>query len=946
MRRHLGLLGAVCVFLVPACKGGGGGGDFDFEPGEARAGQLTEKDLPVDERGLAVYEEGDFFLANEHLAIFVEEEGESDLYMPFGGLVVGMADVEFDGDTGDPSLVNPANYNEIALGLRRFLVSAETVSVTNDGTDGEAAALRVVGPFRALPFLEDLIGTPAGDLLLGEPPPTDFDFIVTQVTVDYVLEPDAKVVDIYFTLDNTFEALPVYLFFQSKRMDPYVSGLGFGTGETTSSFPYMAYVGDETLSFAIEKPDEAMVSLFANPLVQELFNSTEISGVMPLTGSGDIAFTAGERVHMMRLHVGGPGIEGLRDAIAETDGDATRTITGTVTNADDSPAAGVRVHAEAAGDGTYLTRSALTGADGTFTLSSLPDGEAVLLTPFRRGDGIPDPIEVDAATSTAELQLPGKGTIRVVATEDDAPIPVRVQVIPDANGFQPPSDFGEPEVPGGDRLHVVFPTNGEVTLPALVGDHRVVVSRGYEYTILDDDISVAEDAETLVEAELERVVDTAGVLCGDFHIHTDRSPDAPDPASFKLMSAAGDGVELPVRTDHEFVAEFESTVASLGLESWMYGLSSTEFTTFSWGHFGVFPLDPDPSLTNDGFIVWNEINDDGTVNVLNPVEVFNEARSRPGDPEIIIFHPKEPPGRGANFSGGAYFEGAPGALGALVNTGGVGMDPFASELTGPEFITGNGKDDFTIEEWWDTDFTAVEVFNDSSFEENILNDQRTDAEDDWGNVDAWFALLNSPDFADGVFAVGSSDSHSVMGGSPVGYPRTCLFTDTDDPASLRDQEDAPQAIKALVTTGQSVISGGFYVTAEGPGGVAPGGTVSGAGPHTFTITVQAPVWVPNLTRVEMWYGDDATVNQMTIAVCEETSLPGTCVDSGGGIDNASITRLSRSDVMVPAGADWVVFHARGPFEINEDNQSDPDRTLAPVHPRRLPFGVTNPVFFE
>ena len=114
----------------------------------------------------------------------------------------------------------------------------------------------------------------------------------------------------------------------------------------------------------------------------------------------------------------------------------------------------------------------------------------------------------------------------------------------------------------------------------------------------------------------------------------------------------------------------------------------------------------------------------------------------------------------------------------------------------------------------------------------------------------------------------------------------------------------------------------------------------------FTITVQAPAWVPNLTRVEMWYGDDATVNQMTIAVCEETSLPGTCVDSGGGIDNASITRLSRSDVMVPAGADWVVFHARGPFEINEDNQSDPDRTLAPVHPRRLPFGVTNPVFFE
>lgn len=945
MRRPPRLVGLLCVLSFSAC-GGGGGNDLDFTAGEARAGELREGDLPDDPNGLAVYEVGDFFVANEHLALFIEKEGPSDLYAPFGGLVVGLADVAFDEDTGVPSFAAPANYNEVGIGLRRFLVDAETVSVFSDGRGGEPAVVRIEGPLRALPFLEDLIGGEAGNLLLGNPPPEDSDFIATRATVDYELGPTAEHVDVYYSIDNTFSALPVYLFIQSQRMTPYVGDLGFGTGTTTTSFPYMAFVSDQTLGYALEKPDEAMISLFSSPLVSSLFSTPEISGVMPLSGSADISFSAGERVHLMRLHVGGPGIDGLRSAIARTKSETVRSVSGTVTNADGSPAGGVRVHARAADDDTYLTRT-LTADDGTFTLTSLP-AEAVLLTPFRRGDAIPDATEVGASTETATLALPPKGLVHIVATEGSTPLPVRVQVVPDAGSFAPPDVFGEPRVPGADRLHVVFPINGDVTLPVPVGEHRVYVSRGYEYDLFEDVVVVEEDQEELIQVDLERVVQTTDELCADFHIHTTRSPDSPDSAPFKLMSAAGDGVELPVRTDHEFVAEFESTVASLGLEPWMLGLSSLELTTFSWGHFGVFPLEPDPTLPNGGAITWNLVNEDGTIEILEPVEVFNDARARDGSPEVIIFHPKGRPGTGGGafgFSGGAYFEGAPAGLGALVNTGGVGLNPFATQLSGPDFITGNGKSSFSIEEWWDTDFKIVEVFNDSSFEENRLNEERTDAEDDWGTVDAWFALLNSPGFDQGVFAVGSSDSHSVMGGSPVGYPRTCIATSTDDPAALRAQEAPSLTIKALISSGKSVINGGFHLIVQGPGGVGPGASVSGAGPHTFSVTVQAPLWVPNLNLVEFWYGDSGTINSVAIASCDIGSAPGACDDAEGGIDNASVTRLSRSDVMVPAGADWVVFHARGPFEVNEDNESDPDRTLDPVHPRRLPFGVSNPIFF-
>ena len=61
------------------------------------------------------------------------------------------------------------------------------------------------------------------------------------------------------------------------------------------------------------------------------------------------------------------------------------------------------------------------------------------------------------------------------------------------------------------------------------------------------------------------------------------------------------------------------------------------------------------------------------------------------------------------------------------------------------------------------------------------------------------------------------------------------------------------------------------------------------------------------------------------------------------IDNGSVQRYSES-VPVPASADWVVFHARGAYDPTIEDRNDQAQTLDPVHPGRLPFGVTNPIF--
>jgi hypothetical protein len=901
--------------------------DLHIGPGDVRAGRLSADQLPEDPNGLAVYEAGDFALVNEHIALIIEDDDVSDLYQPFAGLVVGVARYE------DGAIVDRADYNEVGVGLRRFFVAAETVSLINDGTDGNPAVVRAEGPLRAIPFLEDLLGgTLTGDLLMGPPPPEDETFRNTRVQVDYELAPGAEHVDVFYTLDSPLTAAPVYLIIQSQRMDPYVPGQGFGTGDLSMPYPYMAYADDSAVSYAIEDASGPMASVFL-PVADFGFTDPEISGVMPLTRS-DIEFAAGARELLIRIHVGGPGIDGLLRAIARTKGTPARTITGTVRNADDSVAEGVRVHAETTdAEPVYLTR-ATSGADGAYELS-VPEGQEVQLRAYRRGDGISDAQVVGASGVSADLTMPEKGTIRVTATDADsnAELPVRVQVIPAAGAFQPPDNFGEPIVPRDDRLHVVFPTDGKALLRAPVGNHRVVVSRGYEYDIVDRDIVVGANAETPVTAELTRVVDSIGVMCGDFHIHTHRSPDSPDTPEFKLMAAAGDGVELPVRTDHEFVAAFEPVVAATGLGAWMYGLSALELTTFSWGHFGVFPLEPDPSLTNDGFVWWNRLTDTGAVEILEPVPVMNDARSRPGDPEVIIFHPRARPGGGGGFgaiSGQEYFAGK-GTLAGLEgsNAGGVDYDPATDTIL---------REDIDPVTWWDRDFKVVEAFNDSSFAENKQDDGRIypgdppeDASGEIGTVDDWFGLLNS-DERQGMFVVGSSDSHSLMRGSPVGYPRTCVIVGTDDPEVLRSSADTPQTIKRLISSGRSVINGGIYIFASADG-TGPGEEIEGAPPYPINVEVQAPLWVGNVELVEMWTSKDGVIASTEIAVGTDPE-----------IDNGSVQRLSET-VMVP-DVDWAVFHARGAYDPTIQNRSDQAQTLDPVHPGRLPFGVTNPIFFS
>lgn len=842
--------------------------------GGVRAGRLEASELPMSRTGLHYWKTGDYVLANERVALLVEAARPSDGYSPWGGTPVGVAKMM------GGRLVDAGDFNEMMFGLGRYTLATDSVTVLQDGTRDGVAVVRASGPMRAIPFIDDF----ARAIVRA-----DYDDV--RLALDYELRAGNDFVDVFATFDvrnpDGYNAeFVTNAFFQGYRMTRFIPGFGFNeTGGDVAPPPSSGvfWVDDEATSWAWQIPT-GNLSQFISVSGFDLFNAPGLD----LPGC---TAAAPARVRVGRILIGGNGIDGLQQAAARAASTTLREIRGTVVDSGGMPVAGVRVHASAPpammpmGDAGMqpveqeFTR-VTTDAMGAFTLH-VPMGQAVQLTGYRRGDAVVGPVAVAATQATAMLRMGDAGSIHVVATDAMGmmPLPVRVQVMPmGASVPSVPSTFGEPRVPGG-RLHVEFPTNGDITLRAPPGRYRVVVSRGFEYDLSDTTVTVAAGMTVDVRASLRRVVDTAGVQCGDFHIHTTRSPDSHDSARFKLASAAGDGVEVPARSDHEYVAEWQSIVREMGLDRWMFGLTSLELTTFTYGHFGVFPLEVDATARNGGIFDWAG---------RAPSMVFADVRARREQPALVVNHPR----------------------------GGANQGYFA--VAGYNPVTGNAQ----RPDLWDDRFSAVEFFNDSGF---------YDA-NNAANVVDWFSFLNR---GRKVFTVGSSDSHAIQGGSPVGFPRTCMLLGNDDP-----RMDTPNAIRDAVANGRTYISGGVYIEASAApasGGTAtagPGQDLMGAGSMVrLTLRVQAAPWV-TVDRLQVFTnGVNTDAGSPGGGVPANATLVQTITLDDARRDPMNPVVRYRGDVMVPVSAtgNWIVAAVRG-------------GSLDPVHPGRNAFGVTNPIF--
>lgn len=748
-----------CPTPVPFESGGEGATDpLTIPAGQSRAGRLSAAMLPPNVTELGVWAPGDFALASSAgFALIVEDVGVSDLYDRFGGRPVGIARVE------GGALTDAGDFNEILFGFSTFLTRTESVTVMNDGSDGNAAVVRVNGPLAPIDFAGDVL-----DILRN-----GNEFAGFPSSMEYRMEPGADHVEVSMTVENPNVRMErprraLFGIFQGNRMPILNPTTGFGT--LAGNVAYVAFADlDERTSWALVSPPE-----------QQIASQIDISGVTVMQLDEDpLPGCARTTVQLGSIALG-TGVNGAQTAAIRMAGGTTRTITGTVFEADGTtPVSGVHVHASV-GE-TYHSRTT-SGVDGTYSLE-VPMS-AVSVTAFRRGSDVSAPTSVAMGASTGDVLLPEVGYLDLDVRVDESPLPARIQVLPVGGSVPtPPPSYGEHEVTNG-RVHVAFTADGTASLPLAPGEYDVIVSHGYEYSLHQERVSVTAGATIPLGLSLAHSVDTTGWMCADYHIHTTRSPDADDDADIKVLGLVADGVEIPVRSEHEYADDFQPTITRLGLTAWAHGIAGEEMTTWVWGHFGVFPMVVDPTRRNGN--IPNVY--DGAL----PPDAFAEIRARADNPLLIINHPR------SSGPGFGYFT-----------------------VADYDRVTGMvGRADH-----WDEEFSVVEVFNESSFAQN--RDE---------TVADWFSFLTR---GRRVFAVGSSDSHRIYG-VPVGYPRTCLDLGTDDPLAI-----TPEMVRDATEQGRSYVSGGVYLDVTANAGTAgPGDTVMGAGAMaTIHVVVQAADWI-------------------------------------------------------------------------------------------------------
>jgi hypothetical protein len=732
---------------------------------QARAGRLTDESMIVQSaHGRQKIRVGDFVLANDKVAVVIEDAGLSDGYVQFGGEILAIDKV---GSDGRP--MGLSKYVESLITLSNETVEPTSVTVMNDGSDGKAAVVRATGQLRGLPFLDGALGA------------LFYRHYGLEVAFDFVLEPGAEKILLRLGIINpSVEAVDfaadgfsdeLHGFFQKSHNQ--LATKEFGFGEASGEIEWAAFISGEW-NFAWRLPEG-----------KKLYAELEISGFQYMSAPGFVAKGCGTtwRDHV-EIIAGGPNFDGLIEAIRRVDGEAPgREIRGLLVDAEGAPVPNAWVHVEDA-QGNYLSR-ARADVNGAFTAHGVV-GDTTVLFPDQLGGKLAS-VSVSADQVETEIALPAASTLNVVVTDASTKqgMPVRIQVIPEDGVVGWPSSYGVPNERDG-RLYQEFAMTGAARLEVPPGEHRVIVSRGFEWEMFDGKVTVRAGETVDLDVELLHSVDSTGVMCADFHIHSHQSADSNDPIPWKVKSAIADGLEIPVSSEHDWVVDFQPVIEDLGVAEWAFGMPSSEMTSFEWGHMGVVPLLPRPDALNNGAINWPG---------RTPPDVFEEIQNLPEDPILIINHPSD-----GSFA--SYFS--------------------SSSL---DRETGEGR-----EGRWSTNFDAIEVFNSSDFDRN-RNDSVTD----------WFVLLNH---GYTFWAVGSSDSHHLRG-SPVGYPRTCIDFGHDDPTRLtRD------IVRDRIATGAMTISGGLLMTVVGPDGAGPGATVTAGAlgidsgsSADFVVTVQGPSWV-------------------------------------------------------------------------------------------------------
>ncbi len=881
---------------------------------------------------------GDWVMENDLIRVVIEQDDRVITSCPWGGHIIAGEAVDGEGGSilGEACLF----FNGGST------VRGSTFEVVSEGGEGTAAVLAVTGTMELLDFInfptmaEDFGLGPFGNLAVGPnrvPPLT--------ATTYYILRPGERHVRAVTGYrndgDSTEHVVAMYAmpnggdgFFYNPWNE--VGGWGYKSLSVSAlggaPAPFAGYAGPDASYLVVPEPvpglgvdglpmgaaylglsglaflamgiDDLLPVLLAQPTT--LPDVQEIVHLEP----GEVAFVNASFLF------GSGSVESVVTPAYELLGVETGTVEGRVVDAANQPVAGATV--TAVRDRLPLSQ-ARTAADGSYVLA-VPAGDYELRARLGNVPGFDAPmVTVVAGESVAsgDVMLANPGTLQVaVNSPDGSPIHARVSVICEAEECPARATDAETEV-GGDQLPdtwaaVGWALDGNVELDLPPGDYRVVVSRGIEYSVWPQDattsggqlVTITAGADTVIDAEIARVVDSAGAIGADFHVHGYASHDSGTPDLDRIRSFVVEGTEVIVSSDHDAVVDWAPAIAELGFGSELTTLVGLEVSTTDIGHFNAFPMTHDPTHRRGGAVDW--AGGDGPS--MTPQQLFDALREQfDGEQVIQVNH----------AAGLGLVEGLQANVLTRISTSERERMRMPPGDTDP--VTGDTG-------LWSDDFTAFEVYNGLKLP-NMWPLMR------------WWQTMIGRGFAPTGTAV--TDTHRRYG-QLGGVPRSFVFLDTPDTPDTVDQA----AFVASINAGRVVgTSGPFFVATLTNGGdtVSMGETIDGSsGSVTLDVDIQTPEWI-TVDTVDVYVNQSAAITETAEVIEDELpptlSLPIATMQpvevATGDLTHRRLTAQVSTPIAVTADA-YVVVVVRGSSSLYPVAVGDDE----------VPFAFANPIFID
>lgn len=239
----------------------------------------------------------------------------------------------------------------------------------------------------------------------------------------------------------------------------------------------------------------------------------------------------------------------------------------------------------------------------------LKDGENALRIEQEPGSKLADDVRVGEIVlhSRPVKEVLSQASVQVELRDANTGgrLPGRLTIVNEAGALQTVGAVSSPTT--AVRPGVIYTSTGEAEFGLPPGKYTIFAGRGFEYSLDSQPLHLkAGDRQSLI-LKIRREVPTKDYVACDTHTHTlTHSGHGDATVEERMITLAGEGIELPIATDHNRHIDQQPFAERAGVRQYFTPVIGNEVTT-PVGHFNIFPVRADARIPEFQSKDWKTI---------------------------------------------------------------------------------------------------------------------------------------------------------------------------------------------------------------------------------------------------------------------------------------------------------------------------------------------------